>query len=72
MFIFTLLVIGLLCLAFKPTRMTGVAGLTLLALMQPTLFAVSLVVAGIAFLIHKFIQKRRKLHGLSKLPAGRD
>lgn len=38
MFVFTLIVIGLLCLAFKSTRLTGVAGLTLLSLVYPPLF----------------------------------
>ena len=73
MFVFTLIVIGLLCLAFKPTRLTGVAGLTLLSLVYPLLFVALLVIGGVAFyFIHHHKLKRRKFHELTKLPARRD
>lgn len=41
MFVFTLLVIGLLLLAFKSTRLTGIAGLTLLSLVYWEFYALS-------------------------------
>lgn len=52
MFVFTLIVIGLLCLAFKSLRLTGLAGLTLLSLVFPPLFLAFLVIGGIALLVH--------------------
>lgn len=65
MFVFTLIVIGCLCLAFKPTRLTGVAGLTLLSLVYPLLFFVLLILGSIfIYFIH---YKRRKFHELPKL-----
>lgn len=51
MFIFTLIVIGLLCLAFKSLRLTGVAGLTLLSLVFPPLFLLFLALGSIALLV---------------------
>jgi len=57
MFVLTLLVIGLLCLAFKSTRLTGVAGLTLLSLVYPLLFAALLVLGGAAFY---YLKRRNK------------
>ncbi len=47
MHLFTLVVIGLLCLAFRSTRNVGVIGLTLVSLAQPILFAVLLILGGI-------------------------
>lgn len=67
MFVLTLLVIGLLCLAFKSTRLTGVAGLTLLSLVYPLLF---LALLGTGVVLY-FIHKRRYFHELSKLFARR-
>lgn len=52
MFVFTLIVIGLLCLAFKSLRLTGLAGLTLLSLVFPPLFLAFLAIGGIALLVH--------------------
>jgi hypothetical protein len=66
MFVFTLLVVGLLCLAFKPTRLTGVAGLTLLSLVYPLLFVALLVLGGVFYLIRFYT--RRKCHEVRRLP----
>jgi len=52
MFVFTLIVIGCLCLAFKSLRLTGIAGLTLLSLVFPPLFLAFLVLGSIALLVH--------------------
>lgn len=53
MFLFTLITIGLLCLMFKSTRLTGVAGLTLLSLVYPPLFLGLLLIGSIAiYIIH--------------------
>ncbi len=51
--ILTLLTIGLLCLAFKSTRLTGVAGLTLLSLMYPPLLAALVALGGIGLVIKR-------------------
>ena len=69
MFIFTLIVIGLLCLAFKSTRLTGIAGLTLLSLVYPQLFFVLLVLGSI--FIYFIYYKRSKFHEFPKLPIRR-
>jgi hypothetical protein len=69
MFVFTLLVIGLLCLAFKPTRLTGVAGLTLLSLVYPLLFVALLVLGGVFYLIRHYT--RRKVYELPRLDSPR-
>lgn len=69
MIFFTLLVIGLLCLLFRSTRLAGVVGLTLLFLVFPLAFIALLVVACfVCYLNLKF--RRRKLHVYSqpKLP----
>jgi hypothetical protein len=53
MFILTLLVITLLCLAFATTRAIGVAGLALLFYLYPWVFSALLVVSGAGlFLFH--------------------
>jgi len=52
MFEATLLIIGLLCLQFKTTRLTGILGLSLLFLVHPVLFAVSLVLGGGGFYVY--------------------
>lgn len=58
MALLTLLVIGLFCLIFKSTRMIGVIGLTLIALVYPFVFlALFLVVLVIAY-----FKLRRKLN----------
>ena len=69
MFVFTLIVIGLLCLAFKSTRLTGVAGLTLLSLVYPQLFLALLVIGSVTF----YFYQRRNRHVLTipKLPVRR-
>jgi hypothetical protein len=46
MFILTLLVITLLCLAFAPTRLIGVAGLALLFYLYPWVVTALLIVSG--------------------------
>ena len=58
MFVFTLIVIGLLLLAFKSTRLTGIAGLTLLSLIHPFLFLALLITGGAIF----YVYHRRKNH----------
>ena len=67
MFVLTLLVIGLLCLAFKSTRLTGVAGLTLLSLVYPLLFAALLVIGGAAFYFHHQKKEKQNVFRLPKL-----
>lgn len=73
MFVFTLLVIGLLLLAFKSTRLTGVAGLTLLSLVHPLLLLVLLAIGSILYFIYfKTNLLTRSRHELSKLFNRRD
>ena len=70
MFVFTLLVIGLLLLAFKSTRLAGVAGLTLLSLIYPLLFLALLITGGTIFY---FYQRRHNyVCRFPKLPVRRD
>lgn len=64
MFLTTLVVIGGLCLAFKSTRLTGVAGLTLLSLVYPPLLLGLLLIGSIAIY---FIYYRRNNH-VFKIP----
>lgn len=71
MFVPTLIVIGVLCLAFKSTRLTGVAGLTLLSLVYPPLFLALLVIGSVAFYFINHY-KRSKFHVLRKFLTGRD
>jgi len=70
MFVFTLIVIGCLCLAFKPTRLTGVAGLTLLSLVYPQLFLAFLFIGSIAFYFNRY-KRRNSNDRLSSLPVRR-
>ena len=56
--VFPLLVIGLLCLAFKSTRLAGVAGLTLLSLLYPLLFTALLVLGGVALFLIRYFKRR--------------
>jgi hypothetical protein len=49
MFVFTLIVVCLLCLAFDSTILAGLAGLALLSLLYPPLLIVLLVL----FFIHQ-------------------
>lgn len=78
MFVFTLIVIGLLLLAFKPTKLTGVAGLTLLSLVYPQLFLALLAIGSVIlyFIRNKqyFINffKRSNFNGIRKLLSRRD
>lgn len=66
MFVFTLCIIGLLLLAFRSTRLAGVAGLTLLSLVYPLLFLALLLILGgiVVFFIH---HKRRSIHEYLRL-----
>lgn len=65
MALLTLLVIGLFCLIFKSTRMIGVIGLTLIALVYPFVFlALFLVVLVIAY----FKLRRLNVYQPPKLP----
>jgi len=63
MHLFTLVVIGLLCLVFKSTRWIGIAGLTLLSLAFPLLFIALLCLGGLIFY---FIRSTR--HEFFRLP----
>ena len=70
MAVFTLLVVGLLCLVFKSTRLVGIAGMTLLFLLNPFVFLV-LLVLGCVFLYLNFKLNKRKnlnVYTQSKLP----
>jgi hypothetical protein len=58
-----------LLLAFKATRLTGIAGLSLLALVHPKLFFALLILSGVVLL---FYLLRRKNHEFPKLPVPRD
>lgn len=58
MALLTLLVIGLFCLVFKSTRMIGVIGLTLIALVYPFVFLTLLLV----FIVVAYFKLRRKLN----------
>lgn len=67
MAVFTLLVIALLCLFFKSTRLAGVVGLTLLSLLNPLVFIGLLAVGGGAiYLIHK--RSKLNVYAQPKLP----
>jgi hypothetical protein len=66
MAVFTLLVIAVLCLVFKSTRLAGVVGLTLLCLLNPIVFLALLAIAVAAILIIHY--NRRNNHALPKLP----
>ncbi len=61
MFVFTLLVIGLLLLAFRSTRLAGVAGLTLLLLVHPKLFFALLILGGVVLIVYYF-KRRKEMH----------
>lgn len=66
---FTLLVIGLLCLLFKSTRLVGVAGLTLLMLVFPFAFiALVAIVCLVVYLNLKFRRRKLHVHSQPKLP----
>lgn len=53
MHVLTLVVIGLLCLIFKSTRIFGLVALTLLSLVFPFLFIAFLLIGGVTYLIHR-------------------
>ena len=71
MFVFTPIVIGLLCLAFKSTRLTGVAGLTLLSLVYPILFITLLVIGSATFCFIHFYKRSNHVFTIPKLPFRR-
>ena len=58
---FILLVIEMLCLFFKSTRMLGVSGLTLLFLLVPVAF-ITLFIFGCVFIYFNCFFKRRNLN----------
>lgn len=62
---FILLVIGVLCLFFKSTRLIGVTGLTLLFLVFPFAFIV-LCISGCVFIYFNHLLKRRKLNAYNQ------
>ena len=53
MHVLTLIVIGLLCLAFKSTRIFGLVALTLLSLVFPLLFLALLISGGAFFFFYR-------------------
>lgn len=55
---FTLALVSLLCLAFKATRLIGIVGLTLLALLQPISFAAILAAGAIAFYCYRKLKTK--------------
>ncbi len=67
MFVFTLIVIGLLLLAFKSTRLAGVAGLTLLSLIYVWLFLALLVAGSVGLYLVYYKRSRYHVLKLSKL-----
>lgn len=67
MAVFTLLVIAVLCLVFKSTRLAGVVGLTLLCLLNPIVFVSLLAIGVVAFFFIRYYN-RSKNHALPKLP----
>lgn len=69
MFLFTLITIGGLLLLFKSTRLTGVAGLTLLSLVYPPLFLGLLLIGSIA--IYFIYYQKGKNYERKKLPTRR-
>ena len=50
MFVFTLLVISLLCLGFDSTKLVGFVGLTLLFYLFPPLFVAFLILGGVGLI----------------------
>lgn len=70
MFLFTLVVIGCLLLLFKSTRLTGVAGLTLLSLVYPPLF-LGLLLIGSAVSYFIYYRRNQNVFKLPKLPFRR-
>lgn len=69
MIFLTLLVIGLLCLLFKSTRLVGVVGLTLLFLVFPIAFFVLLIVSGLFLYICRKLKRRNlNVYSQPKLP----
>lgn len=67
MAVFTLLVIALLCLFFKSTRLAGVVGLTLLSLLNPLVFIGLIAVGGvILYIIHR--RSKLNVYAQPKLP----
>lgn len=70
MFLFTLVTIGGLLLLFKSTRLTGVAGLTLLSLVYPPLFLGLLLIGSAAIYIIHF-RRNQNVFPISKLPFRR-
>lgn len=68
MAVFTLLVIAVLCLVFKSTRLAGVVGLTLLCLLNPIVFLALLAIAVAAILIIHYRRKKINVYTQSKLP----
>ena len=66
-----LVVATLLCFAFDPTKLSGVAGVVLLFYLYPLFLTALFVLGGVAYVLFRYYQ-RRKCHALPKLPAGRD
>lgn len=66
MFLFTLVSIGCLLLLFKSTRLTGVAGLTLLSLVYPPLF-LGLLLIGSAITYFIYYRRNQNVFKLPKL-----
>ena len=65
----TLLVVGLLCLAFSTTRLIGVVGITLLLLIFPFAFIVLLIVGCIFLYLNRKFNKGLRYYVQPKLPS---
>lgn len=69
MIFLTLLVIGLLCLLFKSTRLAGVVGLTLLFLVFPIAFFALLFFTCLLLYINRKLKRRNlNVYSQPKLP----
>jgi hypothetical protein len=71
MFVFTLVVIGLLLLLFRSTRLSGIAGLTLLSLVYPLLFLALLFIGCAIFYFIYFTRRDHHAFTIPKLPNRR-
>ncbi len=66
---FILIVIGLMCLYARSTRVIGVIGLTLMSLLHPLSFIALLAIGSVAFYIYHY--RRKYYDKFSKLPFRR-
>ncbi len=70
MTLLTLLIIGLICLIFKATRLIGIVGLTLFSLAFPLVFITLLMAGGIIlFIRYKLNRRNLNVYTQPKLPS---